>query len=65
MDKWARDMFPVANRLFSHRMLRASSAILSVASARKGNTWLVMRLRGGELGRFPGQRQRTGRACRD
>lgn len=33
---------PVANRLFSHPMLRASSAILSVASARKGNIWLVM-----------------------
>ena len=33
---------PVANRLFSHPTLRASSAILSVASARKGNIWLVM-----------------------
>ena len=36
---------PVANRLFSHPTLRASRqcyAILSVASARKGNIWLVM-----------------------
>lgn len=33
---------PVANRLLWPRMLRASSAILSVAAARKGNIWLVM-----------------------
>ena len=33
---------PVANRLSWHAVLRASSAILSVASARKGNIWLVM-----------------------
>jgi hypothetical protein len=33
---------PVANRLFWHAVLRASSAMLSVAWARKGNIWLVM-----------------------
>ena len=44
----------VADRLFPRRMLRASRAMLCVASARKGNVWLVMCELSGELGWLPG-----------